>query len=324
MDTELLTPRLAVVAATELGRYVLHKVLVDAGYPPVFCIPPSQLTDLLQLPVTVDAWLLDGSAADNDELLVQIAEADVPFLIFDDEPPPQYAPHFSLWSQRLLDKIEELIGSIGVIHAIEAAPAAVWVLAASTGGPAAVTEFLAALTPGLPIAFVYAQHIEAPFDAVLTASLCRRHSHLSSVLCEGEQRLRSGQILIMPVSTQVRFLPFYRTVVSRQPWDGPYQPAIDQVVAELARLYQNRCGVILFSGLCDDGAFGCRRVHALGGRVWVQQPDTCISPDMPNAALATGVVSRQGTPLELAQALNALHGNTQGCALNACDHPIDP
>jgi len=305
--------RLGVSGATELRRHILRKVLVDAGFTVACCIPPEQLQDALLTAEPPDAWLLDEGAADHDDVLVQVAEGDAPFLIVDEEPPAMHDVLFPLWRKRLLDKAEELTGSIGRLRAPEPAPAAVWVLAASTGGPEAVNEFLSQLAPDLPVAFVYAQHIEAPFDAVMTASLARRHSHLQAILCEGEQRLRRGQVLVVPVANQVRFLPFHRAVASRPPWEGQYQPAIDQVVAELARLYQNRCGVIVFSGLCDDGAFGCRRIQALGGRVWVQTPATCVSADMPNAALATGSVTRQGTPTELAHALNVLYGATRAC-----------
>jgi chemosensory pili system protein ChpB (putative protein-glutamate methylesterase) len=305
--------RLGIAAAVELHRHTLRRVLAEAGHTIVACIPPGQLDDALATAEPPDAWLLDDSVADHDALLVRIAESDAPLLILDEAPPAPHDPGFPDWRRRLLDKAEELTGSVGRPAGRSPAPAAVWVLAASTGGPEAIGEFLAALAPDLPVAFVYAQHIEAPFDAVLTASLARRLPHLSVVLCEGEQPLRRGQVLVVPVSGQVRFLPFHRAIASRHPWEGQYQPAIDQVVAELTKLYQNRCGVIVFSGLCDDGAFGCRRAQAHGGKVWVQRPDTCVSADMPHAALATGAVTRQGTPAELALALNALYGATRAC-----------
>lgn len=304
-------PSLGVVAATDLARHVLRTLLAEAGYRIDCCIAPERLAAALAATTPPDAWLLDASASDHDELLIQIAESDVPFLILDEEPPLQQPDELAPWRRRLLDKVEELCGSVGRLRLREAAPVAVWVLAASTGGPAAVNEFLEALAPELPVAFVYAQHIEAPFDTVLTASLARRHRHYPALLGEGEQLLRRGQILVVPVATQLRFLPFHRVVASRHPWQGQYQPAIDQVVAEVARLYQNRCGVIVFSGMCDDGAFGCRRVRAVGGSVWVQTPDSCISPDMPNAALATGTVSRRGTPTDLALALGDMYGHTR-------------
>lgn len=304
-------PSLGVVAATDLARHVLRTLLAEAGYRIACCIAPQKLAETLTAATAPDAWLLDATASDDDELLVQIADSDVPFLILDEEPPLQQDDEMALWRRRLLDKVEELCGSVGRLRLREPAPVAVWVLAASTGGPEAINEFLAALAPGLPVAFVYAQHIEAPFDTVLTASLARRHGHYSAILGEGEQLLRRGQILVVPVSTQVRFLPFHRVVASRHPWQGQYQPAIDQVVAEVARLYQTRCGVIVFSGMCDDGAFGCRRVRAVGGGVWVQTPDSCVSPDMPNAALATGTVSRRGTPADLALAFADLYGDAR-------------
>lgn len=303
--------RLGVVAASDLGRYVLSKTLTAAGYALACCVPPSQLSAVLEGTAVPEAWLLDASTTDNDDLLMLIAEGDTPFLILEEEPPAEQPAELAIWQRRLLDKVEELVGSIGRRRLREPAPAAIWVLGASTGGPEAVNEFLHALAPDLPISLVYAQHIEAPFDAVLTASLARRHPHYMAILCEGEQLLRRGQLLVVPVGGQVRFLPFHRVVASRHPWKGQFQPAIDQVVAELARLYQTRCGTIIFSGLCDDGAFGCRRLRAQGGQVWVQTPSSCVSPDMPNAALATGTVSRQGTPTELAQALNRQYGATR-------------
>jgi chemosensory pili system protein ChpB (putative protein-glutamate methylesterase) len=205
----------------------------------------------------------------------------------------------------VLDKLEELVASVAAApYAGTEAPAEVWVLAASTGGPEAVGEFLAALRPGLPIAMVYAQHIEQGFDRVLKSAL-EKHRHYPSRLCRGEQYLQRGGLLVVPADQQVRFLPFYRVLETRHAWEGRYQPAIDQVVGDVARLYPHRCGVIVFSGLCNDGALGCRVVQANGGEVWVQTPASCVSPDMPAAALATGSVSVQGAPAQLAQAMNS-------------------
>lgn len=47
----------------------------------------------------------------------------------------------------------------------------VWLLAASLGGPEAVKAFMDALPGGLPVGFVYAQHIEASFESALSLSL---------------------------------------------------------------------------------------------------------------------------------------------------------
>lgn len=296
-------PCVGIVAAGDLNRHLLKHLLQELGYS-ARVVAPRQLAACLQQPERPDAWLLDATDSDVDELLEQIVQhADAPFLINDETPPQRQSDAYAVWRRRMRDKLEELVASISA-RPVAARPRAVWILAASTGGPEAVSRFLAALAPGLPVAFVYVQHIEARFDQVLAGAM-ERHRHYDVTLCRGEQPLLPGSVLVVPADRELRFLPFYRAVETRKGWEGPYRPVIDQVVAQLARLYQNRCGVIVFSGLCDDGAVGCRVLQARGGEVWVQSPECCVSPDMPNAALATGAVTLQGTPEQLAQALSS-------------------
>ena len=304
MSEALPGPRIGIVAGADLNRHVFKKLVLESGFD-ARCIDPQRLREGLPDAERPDAWLLDASDPDVDALVTQIVQqSETPFLV-NDEMLPAQSEALAAWRRRMLDKLEELAASVTAAPgAGHAAPAAVWVLAASTGGPEAVGEFLDALRPGLPIALVYAQHIDAGFDRVLNDAL-ERHRHYPSVLCRGEQRLRPGGMLVVPADRQLRFLPFHRALETRRGWEGRYQPAIDQVVGSLARLYQRRCGVIVFTGLCDDGALGCRVVQAHGGEVWVQTPASCVSPDMPLAALATGAVGMQGTPAELAQALNS-------------------
>ncbi len=180
-------------------------------------------------------------------------------------------------------------------------------LAASFGGPEAVKTFLDTL-PALPLALVYGQHIEARFDSVLTAAVSSNPAYPIRLL-RGRGQLRTGEVAVVPVDRALRFLPRGEVVETRRRWKGQYQPSLDQVIAELARLYRDRLGVIVFSGMCNDGEVGCRVAAACNSTVWVQTPDSCMSPDMPNAALSTGCVSYQGTPVELAQALAQRYGN---------------
>ncbi len=66
-------------------------------------------------------------------------------------------------------------------------------------------------------------------------------------------------------------------------------------------------GVIIFSGMGNDGAASLRIFEAAGGRVWAQAPTSAVCPAMPQAALDTGLVQRSGDPAELALALEALY-----------------
>lgn len=304
------TACIGVVAAGDLRRHALKKLLREAGFL-VEAIAPARLAEALaNIAGHPDVWLLDTSdssagaaPAIDDDLLEQIMQASsAPLLVSDEAPPPAHDGQLAAWQRRLLGKLEELVAGAHTGPTV-GAPQAVWVLAASTGGPAAVGEFMAALRPGLPIALVYAQHIEANFDRVLGAAL-EQHRHFVVNLGRGAQRLQAGTLLVVPADRQLRFLPFHRVLETTAPWSGPYQPVCDQVIAQLARQYRRDCGVIVFSGLCDDGALGCRIAQSQGSEVWVQSPASCACPEMPLAALATGAVGREGSPRELAEALN--------------------
>lgn len=258
---------------------------------------------------TARAWIVDGSTLKDEEWLAAFLDTCPHPLLISDEAPPAVGPERRRWERRVRAKLDDLLAALGSgAPASGGAPDEIWILAASTGGPRAVGEFLGALAPGLPVALVYAQHIDRDFEGTLVNALAR-HRHYGVDLGAGAQRLCAGRVLVVPPDRQLRFHPFDRVVQTRDAWQGPYQPVIDQVVADLARLNGGRCHVIVFSGLCDDGALGCRVLRDKGGEVWVQSPESCVSPSMPLATLATGTVTRQGTPRELAAALNERYGD---------------
>lgn len=297
--------RIGLVAGGDSTAQIVKLLLRQAGYVIEPALPPAQLPAWwARAEAHPDLWLLDASGCDeaNGDLLTALIEhSDAPFLVNDQAAPLSAPLALAHWRQQLLDKVDEMAAAVANTSEASVAPGQVWVLAASTGGPAAVREFVAALPAGLPLALVYVQHIDSGFDATLLQGL--GSSYYPARLCRGEQRLQPGQLLLVPADRQLRFLPLHRAMETRRPWAGRYRPAIDAVVAPLARLYQNRCGVIVFSGLGDDGALGCRLARASGAQVWVQTPASCISPAMPEAALATGAVSFQGNPTELAAQL---------------------
>ncbi|HUH36758.1 MAG TPA: chemotaxis response regulator protein-glutamate methylesterase [Spongiibacteraceae bacterium] len=303
------TPQVVVVADEDLHRHTLANVLRQAGFRVDHAVDGAGLDLLLSRPElpAIGAWLIDLWGAGDEARVARILEASDAPLMFNEGMPGNTDPFaIATWQRRLVDKTEELLGDPRQWQAGAQAVADVWVLAASIGGPEAVSRFLNALPAGLPLTLVYAQHIDPQFDALLADKVARKQ-HYPLQLCRGARQLSPGQVLVVPADHQLRFLPFDRVIETRKAWPGRYQPAIDQVIAELARLYRQRCRVIVFTGMCDDGAIGARVVQACGGEVWVQSPDSCVSPQMVEAALATGAVSRQGSPEELAAALTMLY-----------------
>lgn len=312
MQEETGKPRIGLVSTNDPNRHLLAGVLGAAGYDLTVSLDTERLMMRLEqgesMDGQVDAWLLDTGGQDMQRALdLMVDHCRAPLLVNDDIPPPQELEAHRYWKRRLLEKLE----LVAVPEATDRAPSVagtagemdtLWVLAASFGGPEAIREFLGALPGGLPLAMVYGQHIDKSFDQVLTSALSANRNYPVRLL-RGRSQLLRGEIAVVPADRQVRFLARGEAVETRHPWAGPYQPALDQVIAELARAYRQRLGVIVFSGMCSDGEIGCRVAKACGSTVWVQSPASCLSDDMPNAALRTGAVSFQGTPRELALAL---------------------
>lgn len=187
----------------------------------------------------------------------------------------------------------------------------VWVIAASTGGPEAVAEFLQGVPQDLGgTALLYVQHIENHGHS----NLCRvvaKHS------CWAVQTIDTATVVrektIYMVSPEQQFELSDGGVISplSEPWGGRYRPSIDQVIAKVARAYRNRAGAIIFTGMGDDGANSCTLMHHRGGQVWVQLSTTCAIDSMPVSVEKKGCVGFSGKPRALAQQFVHFHRN--GC-----------
>ena len=76
------------------------------------------------------------------------------------------------------------------------------------------------------------------------------------------------------------------------------------MLEDVASRFGAGSGAIIFSGMSEDAAEGCKAIAAAGGRVYTQSPDSCVVSTMVEGVIDTGVVQFQGSPEELAQKLN--------------------
>ena len=202
--TEQAAARIAVLADTSLQRHVLQQALIANGYNVVLNSDPARLDQDALTACEADLWLVDLAQSEDSPLIDHLLEhATSPVLFGEGHAPERHSENYPRWERRLFGKLKKLVGdpAQGVGRSLEALlaeasrparlelpssladmplaagePAGqVWLLAASMGGPAAVKEFLDALPGGLPIGFVYAQHIDASFEASLPQAV-GRHS----------------------------------------------------------------------------------------------------------------------------------------------------
>lgn len=270
-------PRIGLVTDSDINRFALQKLLQEQRYKLVLSVDSQRLAQYFNKPNTEaepDVWLVDISESVCQEAFATLLDDSQRIVLVNDEQSPELVGDaHAVWCRRLMAKLESV--AVNGERRLEGGPEPehVWLLAASTGGPAAVNTFLERLPAGLPIAMIYAQHIEARFDRVLQ-DMGSGKGDYPIRLAGGEQRLVAGEVLVVPADHQLRFLPFGRAVKTRHLWRGQFQPAIDQVSAELADVYRTKLSMIVFTGMCNDGEIGTRITKACGGSVWAQTPDS--------------------------------------------------
>ena len=177
----------------------------------------------------------------------------------------------------------------------------VWVLGASIGGPEAVREFLGQMPKNFPALFLLAQHMGAEFMDIMAQQLVRSTALTVRTPSHGE-RVGHGDIVVVPTTHRLRVdREGVITLESLKASEQPNSPSIDQVVEDVADRFGKRAGVIIFSGMAEDAAEGCRHMAAKGGKVYVQDPETCVISSMVDGVIETGVVAFTGSPKALAE-----------------------
>jgi len=298
--------RLGLLVDSASKQQVLAQLIANSGHQLAYQHLLGQ-AQVSETEADVDAWLVDVAAdyADDQQLLENLFSRNrIPVILSDSSEFAAGSDEHYAWLRRTGLRLQRLPGDINLQQAQPANE--LWVLAASTGGPAAVKRFLASLPADLGIAFLYVQHIDANQAITLNRMMTNAGNYPAMMASQGLV-LEANSLTLITARNPVELLSNGTLIVHHdQPWKGDYAPSIDQVAANAARVYRERSGLIIFTGMGDDGAASCRIVKQVGGQVWVQRPDDCTSDSMPVSALATGCVGLSGTPEYLAKALGKL------------------
>ncbi|GLS27041.1 chemotaxis protein CheB [Marinibactrum halimedae] len=298
---------------------VQHRIVAQAIAEAGFTLSSSVTQDLAEIKricrdhhMTVKAcssqpvWIVDTRHDLDHEVELFLLELDAIVIYLDRPLPPAGVANFEREYAQLLQKLAYSVAQGQQSLKDTTVADEVWLLAASTGGPEAVAEFLQALPPELGIGFLYVQHINTGFNDTLL-KMVSRVSALEAIMAASGEVVRKNQLVLVSCDHYTKLLENRALLVQRKPWPGAYSPSVDAMIAEFTNAYGAHGGVIVFTGMGNDGEVALRLFGQRGGKVWAQTPETCVVSSMPDSAIGTGLVEFVGKPVELAKKLTAIY-----------------
>jgi two-component system chemotaxis response regulator CheB len=161
----------------------------------------------------------------------------------------------------------------------------------SWGALGVFDRVLPALPRDFPAAIAIVQHRAVDSQQGALTSYLQARAALPVCEIDDKDPVVPGQIHLAP--------PDYHTLVERGHFALSTEaavrhsrPSIDVMFESAADAYGERMIGLILTGANDDGAAGIRAIARQGGLTIAQDPATAERPAMPEAAIATGAVSR--------------------------------
>ena len=164
------------------------------------------------------------------------------------------------------------------------------VVAASTGGPAAVTKLVAGLPKDFAAAVFLVLHMPPAFTQPFIGQL-REVAALPVKEAQTDETPQSGKIYVCPGASHLRISPSGKIVLDFGARIDGYRPCAD-VALQTASAYARASVVaVILTGMGNDGSKGAVTVRAAGGCVLAQDEATSMIFGMPAEAIKTGAVN---------------------------------
>jgi two-component system chemotaxis response regulator CheB len=164
-------------------------------------------------------------------------------------------------------------------------------IGASTGGPNALLEIIAALPADFPAPLLIVQHMPPMFTQMLAERLTR-HARIPAFEAQSGVELAPGKAWIAPGDYHLEVVQDgsqVRTKIHQQPPENACRPAVDPLFRSAARVYGANCLAVVLTGMGQDGLRGCEAIRAKGGQIVVQDEATSVVWGMPGHVARAGL-----------------------------------
>lgn len=181
-------------------------------------------------------------------------------------------------------------GSIKLIPPSKSSPR-VLAVGASTGGPQALTTFLADLKHFLNIPVVITQHMPPTFTTIMAEHLGRACGKPTKEAEEGDV-LQRGHIYVAPGDHHLVLERREGEVIAHITKDPPEnfcRPSVDPMFRSVAEVYGSGALCAVLTGMGHDGTEGARKIIDAGGSIIAQDEKTSVVWGMPGSVATAGL-----------------------------------
>ena len=159
-------------------------------------------------------------------------------------------------------------------------------IAASTGGPRALTEIVPRLPADFPCAVLIVQHMPAAFTGSFANRLAEL-SHLPVREAQHNEVVEAGVVYVAPGGKHVtlkRQRDHIAIVLTDEDPLWGVRPAADLLLRDVARYFGPASMGLVLTGMGRDGAEGLRHIQEVGGWTAVQDEASAVIYGMPKYA----------------------------------------
>jgi two-component system chemotaxis response regulator CheB len=167
------------------------------------------------------------------------------------------------------------------------APFPLVAIAASLGGPKAISQVLRTLPKKFPAPVAICQHISEGFTEGL-AHWLSLETALRVLEATHEQQMEPGAVYIAPSGAHLLVRPEGKLVLDPRPPVRGFRPSCDLLLSSAAEAFGRRCIGVILTGMGRDGARGLKEIRERGGRTIAQNAETCVVYGMPREAVLIG------------------------------------
>jgi two-component system chemotaxis response regulator CheB len=180
------------------------------------------------------------------------------------------------------------------------------VIAASTGGPRALTKVVSEIPSEIGLGLLIVQHMPSGFTQSLASRLDAFSDLSVSEAREGE-KIVPGRGFVAPGGRHLRIRR--RSVeLSEEPPVGGLRPCADITISDAVAEFGSAIVLAVLTGMGRDACNGAGQVHAAGGFVIAERGDTCTVNGMPKAVVEAGYADAVLPIDEIADAIRQAAG----------------